>query len=44
MFPGTKNRNEGTFAKTTLLRNRPFQGSKNDRVWEFQTDVAWFEG
>ena len=23
MFPGTKNRNEGTFAKTALLRNRP---------------------
>ena len=24
MFPGTKSRNEGTFAKTALLRNRPF--------------------
>ena len=23
MFPATKNRNEGTFAKTALLRNRP---------------------
>ena len=24
MFPQNRNRNEGTFAKTTLLRNRPF--------------------
>ena len=24
MFPRNENRNEGTFAKTTLLRNRPF--------------------
>ena len=24
MFPQNENRNEGTFAKTTLLRNRPF--------------------
>ena len=24
MFPWNENRNEGTFAKTTLLRNRPF--------------------
>ena len=26
--PRTKNRNEGTFAKTTLLRNRPFVSSR----------------
>ena len=24
MFPRNENRNKGTFAKTTLLRNRPF--------------------
>ena len=24
MFPWSENRNEGTFAKTTLLRKRPF--------------------
>ena len=24
MFPGTENRNEGTFAKTTLSLNRPY--------------------
>ena len=23
MFPGTKNRNEGTFTKTALLQNHP---------------------
>ena len=27
MFHGTKNQNKGTFAKTTLLRNRPFVSS-----------------
>ena len=26
MFPWNENRNEATFAKTTLLRNRPFVG------------------
>ena len=28
MFPRNENSNEGTFAKTTLLRNRPFIGSR----------------
>ena len=30
MFPGTKNRNEGTFAETALLRNRPFVSSRQE--------------
>ena len=30
-FPGTKNRNEGTFAKSALLRNRPFVSSRSPR-------------
>ena len=30
MFPGTKNRSEGTFTKTTLFRNRPFFLSSQD--------------
>ena len=29
--PGTKNRNEGTFAKTALLLNRPFVSSRMSR-------------
>ena len=35
MFPRNENRNEGTFAKTTLLRNRPFisQWKKLSTVW-----------
>ena len=28
MFPGTKNRNKGTFAKAALLRNQPFVSSR----------------
>ena len=28
MFPRNENRNEGTFAKTTLSRNRPFVPSR----------------
>ena len=28
MFPSTKNRNEGTFAKTALLPNHPFVSSR----------------
>ena len=28
MFPRNENRNEGTFAKTTLFRNRPFVSSR----------------
>ena len=28
MFPRNKNRNEGTFSKTALLRNRPFSPSE----------------
>ena len=35
MFPRKENRNEGTFAKTTLLRNRPFVSQ-----WKF----LWLDG
>ena len=28
MFPGTKNRNEGTFAKPPFLENRPFVSTR----------------
>ena len=31
MFPQNENRNEGTFAKTTLLQNRPFISCLEDR-------------
>ena len=30
---GTKNRNGGTFAKTTLLQNRPFVSSRNCAIY-----------
>ena len=30
MFPQNENRNEGTFAKTTPLRNRPFDMCPGD--------------
>ena len=33
MFPGNENRNEGTFAKTTLLRNRPFISQWKELAW-----------
>ena len=35
MFRGTKNQNEGTFAKTTLLRNRPFVASRSSSMLHY---------
>ena len=32
MFPRNENRNKGTFAKTTLLRNRPFISNHVERA------------
>ena len=34
MFPRNENRNEGTFAKTTLLRNRPFSATAKRGFWK----------
>ena len=38
MFPRNENRNEGTFAKTTLLRNRPFI---SQRPFSGKADTPW---
>ena len=38
MSPGTKSRNEGTFAKTALLRNRPSVSSPTDAYANFERD------
>ena len=42
-FPGTKNRNEGTFAKTALLRTRPLVSSRSkfDKFRSCRVFVLW---
>ena len=42
MFPGTKNWNEGKFAKTALLRNRPLKAFVSSRKGSIEPSKRFY--